>query len=164
MKTTVPLYALFFLAHFPAFCAPVSAGDLSSTCQKASRAINSKGKWEGKRPEDIYGVGQCEGFLEGWVDGIDGTILRGKNGLLLVSVKRDQIKSMWDIATTLADYLKTHPLESSKPVDSVLQEILQESGLLTARPYQNPGSAPEAFRPGSQLSFERSASAPDCHT
>jgi len=60
----------------------------------------------------------------------------------VVSVRRDQIKSMWDIAAALADYLKAHPLESGKPVDSVFQVILLESGLLSSTPYQSPRPAP----------------------
>lgn len=140
--------ALLQIAACPwAYAASViSASDLASVCQKASTAINAKGKWEGKRPDDVFAVGQCEGFLEGWMEGIDGSILSGKNGPVLVSVKRDQIHSAWDVAVALIDHVRDTPLDSGKAADTVLQSMLLESGLLSASPAPPGGDSPTSQR------------------
>lgn len=144
---TVLLLVMGCFAVRPAHA--VSASDLSDTCQKAGTAISGKGKWDGKRPEAIYAAGQCEGFIEGWIAGINGSILNGKNGLVIVSVREDQIKSMWDIAQALAQHLKDAPLDSGKPADSVLQQILLDSGLITTSPAPTASPTPSTYRPTS---------------
>ncbi len=112
----------------------VSASDLSKTCQKASSAISSRGKWDGKRPDDVYAAGQCEGFIEGWIQGLDGSILRQEDKFVIVRIRQDQIKTMWDIAVALVKHLDGNPLDSGKPADTVLQKILLENGLINTEP------------------------------
>lgn len=137
-------WALGLLCLLPvgAQAATVTASTLSDTCQHANRAINVKGKWDGKKPEDVYATGQCEGFLEGWIAGIDGAILNDKGTFYVVTVKHDQIANVWAIADALSKHLADKPLEGGKPADTVLQDILATNGLLNVQAV-NPTAAPD---------------------
>jgi hypothetical protein len=122
--------------------AQTTAKALSDSCQKILSALGSKGtakgKWDGNRPEDIYASGQCEGFIEGWMDGIDGAILTNDKGPILLQIKRSQITDSWDIAAALVKHLNEVPLDAGKPADTVLRNILAQNDLITLTPYYKP--------------------------
>jgi len=122
--------------------AQTTAKAVSDACQKILNAVGSKGatkgKWDGRRPEDIYASGQCEGFIEGWMDGIDGAILTNDKGPLLLQVKRSQIADSWTIAAALVKHLSAVPLDAGKPADTVLRNILIQNELITLTPYYKP--------------------------
>lgn len=54
--------------------------------------------------------------------------------MVLVTVERDQIKSMWDLAPALDQYRNKNPLESGKPADTVFENLLFGSDFLTMSP------------------------------
>jgi hypothetical protein len=68
--------ALFLLALLYTFVArATTAADLVANCEKSNTATKSKGAYDQKHPDDIYQAGQCSGFIQGWLEGIDGAIL-----------------------------------------------------------------------------------------
>lgn len=125
-----------------------TAADLLTACQNVNEALDTKGKYNSKKPEAIYKSGQCAGFIEGWLAGIDGAILTlSADKLAVISVKTSQIKSYWDVATALQNYLASHPLDKGKPADVVLQQVLIDAGLLTATAYHPAARNVEASEP-----------------
>lgn len=126
--------------------AQITSSSLSDACQKVTSALKANGKWDERRPQDIYLAGQCNGFIQGWIEGIDGAILTRNNGYVTVQVKRSQIKDSWDIATALVKDMREQPLDSGKPADDVLSGILLSSGLLTLTPqFLSSGSQGDAL-------------------
>lgn len=128
--------------------AQTTAKGLSDSCQKILSAVGSKGttkgKWDGRRPEDIYSSGQCEGFIEGWMDGIDGAILTKGNTAVVLQLKRTQITDSWDVAAALVKHLQQVPLDAGKPADEVLRNILVDNNLITLTPYIMPATGPSS--------------------
>jgi hypothetical protein len=112
-----------------------TAADLNTACQKIRGAVNSKGKWDGKRSEDVYLSGQCEGFIEGWIEGISGSVLPYNGKPVSVRVKTEQLKDNWTVADALNSHLKAHPLDSGKSADEVLRTILLANELSDLQPY-----------------------------
>lgn len=93
MRAFLPL--TLAAAVIPASAQSTTAKTLSDTCQRVLNAVGtkgpSKGKWDGRRPEDIYASGECEGFIEGWMDGINGAILTNNKRPVSLQIKRSQI-------------------------------------------------------------------------
>jgi hypothetical protein len=143
MKSATVL--LIFGLAMPAL-AQSSAKSLSDTCQKAFSATVTKGsakaRWDERRPNDIYAAGQCEGFIEGWMDGIDGAILTKGSTAIVLQIKRAQITDSWDVANALVKHLQQVPLDGGKPADEVLRNILADNNLITVTPYIMPATGP----------------------
>jgi hypothetical protein len=136
MKTLAILLA--FVCCIAAHAA-TTAEQLSTVCQNANRSVNSKGKFDGKRTDDIYAAGQCEGFIEGWLQGIDQGVYTVDSKSYVVTIKWKELPpSMFTIGAALTKYLKENPLESGKPADKVLLTVLVKSDLLSAAPYIAP--------------------------
>lgn len=137
MKILVLLLAVLT----PAPTLAITASELSATCQKSSNAVNMKGKFDNKRTDDIYASGQCDGFIEGWLQGVDQAVFFSGEKSVVITIKWDQLpKSMFTIANALDQYLKANPLESGKPADIVLIQVLRQSRLLSTTPYVSPTS------------------------
>jgi hypothetical protein len=103
---------------------------------------SAKATWDEKRPNDIYAAGQCEGLIEGWMDGIDGAILTKGNTAVALQIKRTQITDSWDVANALIKHLQQVPLDGGKPADEVLRNILVDHNLITLSPYIMPATGP----------------------
>jgi len=120
-------------------CASVTAGDLLKTCQGVASALNSKGHYDLKHPDDIYFSGQCDGFIAGMLHGIDGQLYHNEDSYFLVTVKWAEVpESMFDIAVALKKHLDATPLDSGKDATDVLTNLLLTNGLLATKPYTFP--------------------------
>jgi hypothetical protein len=130
----------------PCFLVPIAkattAGDLVTSCEKSLTAINVKGQYEQKRPDDIYKAGQCSGFIEGWLEGLDGSILTAPPGsstrLVVVTIKWSAIPDSWKIAAALQKDLRDSPLDSGKSADEILRKILLANELIEQKKYVVP--------------------------
>jgi hypothetical protein len=133
---------LLMLCSFAPLAKATTAGDLVASCEKSLTATNAKGQYAQKRPDDIYKAGQCSGFIEGWLEGLDGSILTGPSGsgvrLVAVTIKWNEIPGAWKIAAALQKDLQDTPLDSGKSADEILRKILLANGLIEQKPYVVP--------------------------
>jgi len=123
-----------------AYAAVTTAAELSTSCQSASRAVKGKeSKYDSKHPADIYAAGQCEGYLQGWLEEIDGKAFTQNGKPVIATVKWSQVpNSMFTIAAALAKHLKDVPLDAGKPAAEVLRDLIYQNDLLTMAPYSDP--------------------------
>lgn len=117
-----------------------SAADLVATCGEVSNALSEKGKYIEAHPKAIYSMGQCEGFLEGWLQGIDGAIVQSDGKAATLYIRWGELPSMWKIAGALTQHLKETPLDSGKSADSILLKVLRANGLIEVKAFVAPTS------------------------
>lgn len=121
-----------------------SAGDLIAACIKSNKAVDSKGKYDKKHPDNIYKAGQCSGYIQGWMEGLDRAFLVSTSekspAIVEVSVKWSEIPDIWKIAAAVQKDLQNTPLDSGKPADTILRKVLVANGLMDLKPYNIPSS------------------------
>ncbi len=110
----------------------MTAGDIAASCSSAQNIKLPNGGIDTRKTADILKVGQCVGFLKGWIEGTDGTTYQESNGAYVrITVKRDHIKDVSFIADALIAYLAKNPNAQEKAADDVLRKVLHERGLLS---------------------------------
>ena len=131
MLPTVTLTLLFFSATAGAQRA--AADGLLDQCAKVNKVLDPKHptKYAKNEGEAAFSAGQCEGYLQGWVEATDGSYRVSKTGkVILVHVDIDSIKSYWDIAVALRKNLNDNPLDKGKTADAILEKVLFNAGVL----------------------------------
>jgi hypothetical protein len=110
----------------------ITAGEIATSCSSARNIKLPNGGINAKKTADLLKVGQCVGFLKGWIEGADGTTYQESNGAYVrITMKRAQIKDVSFIAESLVSYLTKNPNSRDKAADDVLRKVLHERGLLS---------------------------------
>ena len=110
----------------------LSAGLIASSCSSAQNIKLPNGGIDKSKTADLLKVGQCIGFLKGWIEGADGTTYQEGNGAYVrVTIKRDHIKDVSFLADDLLSYLARNPYAKDKAADDILRKVLHEKGLLS---------------------------------
>ena len=117
----------------------ITAGEIAASCASAENIKLPNGGIDTTKPQDILKVGQCVGFLKGWIEGSDGTTYQESNGAYVrITIKRDHIKDMGEVADYLLHYLAKNLNAQDKAADDVLRKVLHEQGLLSLTMVQVP--------------------------
>ena len=98
--TMVFLLLAALLVSLSANAQRAAADNLLTECQQVSKALDAKHPNQyANQGEASFSAGQCEGYLQGWVESADGSYRVTKEGkVILVHVDIGSIKSYWDIA------------------------------------------------------------------
>lgn len=109
----------------------LSAGQIAASCSSAQNIKLPNGGIDKSKTADLLKVGQCIGFLKGWIEGADGTTYQEGNGAYVrVTIKRDHIKDVSYLADDLLAYLARNPYAKDKAADDVLRKVLHEKSML----------------------------------
>ena len=125
----VPLLLVSTIAH----AQRAAADNLLDQCAKVNKVLDPKHptKYAKNEGEAAFSAGQCEGYLQGWVEATDGSYRVSNSGkVILVHVDIDSIKSYWDIAVALRKNINDNPLDKGKTADAVLEKVLFNAGVL----------------------------------
>ncbi len=126
------LAAVTSASHAHAQAPVLTAGEIATSCLSAKNIKLPNGEIDTTKPQDILKVGQCVGFLKGWIEGADGTTYMESNGAYVrITIKRDHIKDMGQIADELLQYLAKTSGAAEKAADDVLRKVLHEQGQLS---------------------------------
>jgi hypothetical protein len=131
--TMVFLLLAALLVSLSANAQRAAADNLLTECQQVSKALDAKhpNQYAKNQGEASFSAGQCEGYLQGWVESADGSYRVTKEGkVILVHVDIGSIKSYWDIAVALQKNLSDNPLDKGKTADSILEKVLFNAGVL----------------------------------
>lgn len=115
-----------------------TAADLDSNCSNWSKLkLNKEKNFRGDQ-DAVYRTGVCYGYMLGLIDGMDGWIATDNGRRVTIHVKKDDIKSTWDVITAFHTHLERYPLDKGKPAWSVLQTVLRTNGLMDVTPIEEP--------------------------
>jgi hypothetical protein len=117
----------------------ITAGEIADSCSSQQNTNLPNGRIGVSKTQAVSNIGQCVGFLRGWIEGSDGTTYQESNGIYVrITIKRDHIKDMAIVADYLLQYLVKHPEAQEKVADDVLRKVLHERGLLSLSMVQIP--------------------------
>ena len=137
---TAKLIVICLFVILPCRSNATTAADLVKTCEKVADSSTDKGKYIQAHSEAIEASGQCEGFIEGWLEGIDGAILQLDGKAVVLSIKWSEMPGVWKIYIALRQHLENTPLDSGKSADTVLQKVLRTNGLINLQSFTPPVS------------------------
>jgi hypothetical protein len=107
------------------------ATELAARCNKASGILSKDGKLRKKTETDTgYSAGQCIGYVEGVLDGIDGTDYTSDGKTFQVRV--ESISNEWDVVAAFLKDLADNPLDKNKTAEAVLLKVLLANGLVAS--------------------------------
>lgn len=107
------------------------AQELADQCRKASGIIDNNGKLRKKSETDTgFAAGQCSGYIQGLLDGIDGTDYSSSGKTFTIRV--EYISNNWDVVTAFLNDLTANPLDKNKTAQEVLLKVLVNNGLVAS--------------------------------
>jgi hypothetical protein len=114
--------------------AAASASSLDNECKKVRSAAVKNGKWKKGNKEETeatFDSGQCSGYIQGWLEATDGSIIQGgTNGkLYLVRIDTEHVDT-WKVAEALHNHLAASPLDGDKRADAVLLRLMIDNKLV----------------------------------
>ena len=113
-----------------------TAANLDDNCSNWPKLkLNKEKNFRGDQ-DAVYRTGVCYGYMLGLIDGMDGWIATDNGRQVTIHVKKDDIKSTWDVITAFHSHLARYPLDKGKPAWLVLQTVLRTNGLMEVTPIE----------------------------
>jgi len=90
-------------------------------------------------PLNIYRQGACQGYIDGWLAGVDDTLVPDDNGVLGTINFESGITTI-QTARILVLYIENHPEEENKPAHIALMHAMLDARLVSlVSPGKDPG-------------------------
>jgi hypothetical protein len=147
LVTTLLVFGVFLTPGQAQQRTYLTADSLATVCQNvylSSGLYDKHGK--PKRNADLqksYQLGQCNGYITGLLDGIDGTSFTASDGTLKV-VHIAYIASNQDLISSFMRYVAANPLAKNKTAQEVIDTVLIENNLMGVTVAQRPLQVKEA--------------------